>query len=933
MAEVTAEHIERLENALRILTQTIETNDNGAKPTENLRYNPNSDYYGKNNNNLARAINILLSNSFTPHLNSVRSREQKGNDQERLDYINERLSNNLNKNSIASDRANYEKQKEDYDNYHKKIEDRKDDILKGKDDSLFSDEDKKKIIEQKKQNKAEATSTIKSENIVITSDNVILIANNVTTNNGKNNQKRIKEILNNANAQFKEPTWDDITGEEKLEYLNSASGSPININDKLDEEEQSLIDEKKSINQSNTKAFATALQGSVDFTKNIYGNLQSGVGGFANSASNAGGQLLQFASTLGPAGAAIAAFGGIALMIGAKMAKEWDKLDKATSDYSRQIGGGGFAYKDNRHRIADFINKNNGLNQGITTEEAVSAQTNYSMATGRAISLSDKDLKESIYLNRFGVTAEQQAKYQDFGNGPQTVAKRISDLYSDASKKGLAFQALSKKINDNIQNANTYTFADGIKGLTRMAEKASALNYDMQQVFKFAEKVSTLEGSIQTSAGLSVLGGSIAQYANPLAMLNEGLNDVEALNDRMTNMVGGLSHWNARKGEIETSAINKVRLRAVAEQTGMDYGELLKISQNKERGRIVESQARASGLVDEDVMTFLKNKSVLDKEGNATYTDNFGNTMRLDSLQAGDIEKLKTDMQKSKLTEGKGLEDIYGETMSISETLQNISKYLDGKMTYWMEAIVGDEAGESQKKAIDETAEKFFKGNSSAYKEWENGRDSNLWGGKSQAWHNRKNQELLDRISNTYNIDISGSKQTIKDTYATGKVPNVSIAQGPSHSDGGIKTIVNGRPAEIEGGEAIINKKSTIKYNGLLNAINNDKYADGGNFSTIGHGFMGILNDTMKLFSQPKDYLKNNLPTNLSDISVKPISLNIAGTIKLDLDGQNVDIDANKLLKSPMVMKALSDEISKTISIQLNKAYSKDERLRKGYMS
>lgn len=59
------------------------------------------------------------------------------------------------------------------------------------------------------------------------------------------------------------------------------------------------------------------------------------------------------------------------------------------------------------------------------------------------------------------------------------------------------------------------------------------------------------------------------------------------------------------------------------------------------------------------------------------------------------------------------------------------------------------------------------------------------------------------------------------------------VAVGPSHAEGGIPAVVDGQtPVEIEGGEAIINKKSTAKYRSLLSAINTDQggvaFASGG---------------------------------------------------------------------------------------------------------
>ena len=61
--------------------------------------------------------------------------------------------------------------------------------------------------------------------------------------------------------------------------------------------------------------------------------------------------------------------------------------------------------------------------------------------------------------------------------------------------------------------------------------------------------------------------------------------------------------------------------------------------------------------------------------------------------------------------------------------------------------------------------------------------------------------------------------------------------RGASHANGGVKFAVGGRIHEAEGGEAIINKKSTARFRPILSAINSYngngvKFADGGLISS-----------------------------------------------------------------------------------------------------
>jgi TP901 family phage tail tape measure protein len=64
------------------------------------------------------------------------------------------------------------------------------------------------------------------------------------------------------------------------------------------------------------------------------------------------------------------------------------------------------------------------------------------------------------------------------------------------------------------------------------------------------------------------------------------------------------------------------------------------------------------------------------------------------------------------------------------------------------------------------------------------------------------------------------------------KYADGGMVHGPSHADGGVKFNVGGRVAELEGGEAVINKRSTAMFMPQLSAMNQAgggvKFADGG---------------------------------------------------------------------------------------------------------
>tara|TARA_R110002167_G_scaffold307833_2_gene512414 strand:- start:1486 stop:5520 length:4035 start_codon:yes stop_codon:yes gene_type:complete len=69
-----------------------------------------------------------------------------------------------------------------------------------------------------------------------------------------------------------------------------------------------------------------------------------------------------------------------------------------------------------------------------------------------------------------------------------------------------------------------------------------------------------------------------------------------------------------------------------------------------------------------------------------------------------------------------------------------------------------------------------------------------------------------------------------------GKFANGGMVHGPSHANGGVKFAVGGRVNELEGGEAVINKRSTAMFRNQLSSMNQAgggvKFADGGLMSS-----------------------------------------------------------------------------------------------------
>ena len=367
-----------------------------------------------------------------------------------------------------------------------------------------------------------------------------------------------------------------------------------------------------------------------------------------------------------------------------KLSEPWNRLDSAASKYARSVGMAGEAYKKFRDTSLSNIDKNKlSASSGLKAEEIINAQLNFVKATGRNVGVDNKTQSDVAHMAKLlgdgGLNFA--ASLDKFGLGMSDVAELTTEMFNEAAKSGISFEEYTNNVTKNLNIAQNYTFKNGIKGLESMAKKSTAIKLDMQQIASFAEKVSTVEGAVQTSAKLQVLGGPFAQLADPMGMLNEGLNDMEGLFDRVSKMVGGLGSFNKERGEVEVSSFNKRRIRAAAEAMGMDYGQLMESvntqARRNEIGKQISSSASLSGL-DEELKELIKNTASF-KDGKAGITTANGEFKALEGLSGADAEALKEELKLQNQTKEQDIKSIVQSTKGAQETLEGMKAQIDAR--------------------------------------------------------------------------------------------------------------------------------------------------------------------------------------------------------------------------------------------------------------
>lgn len=377
---------------------------------------------------------------------------------------------------------------------------------------------------------------------------------------------------------------------------------------------------------------------------------------------------------------AVSQVGQAVKTMGNEILDPWGKAHQAAANYARAVGMSGRAMEKFREDTIAFVSGDKiAANYNTSIEELIKLQQQYSSLTQRNIRLSNSQRETLVATAKVmgeSTALDFTAKLENFGIGMEKSGKLASDMFGTATKSGVNFEKYTKSVTDNLRLVQSYGFKNGVQGLASMARKATELKLDMQQVAAFADKVSTVEGAITTSANLQVLGGPFSQFADPMGMLYEGLNDLEGLQDRMVKMMSGLGTFNKDLGQVQLDAFNRVRVKEAAKSMGVSAEEMFKMINQAGVRNEIEKQLRGSAIANnEEMMGYLKNVASFNKNGEAVVDlgDGRGEVKVSQLNTTTDLEKLK----KLNQPQEDNIRDIAKTLRGWDDIMQGTKKQID----------------------------------------------------------------------------------------------------------------------------------------------------------------------------------------------------------------------------------------------------------------
>lgn len=329
----------------------------------------------------------------------------------------------------------------------------------------------------------------------------------------------------------------------------------------------------------------------------------------------------------------------------------WVRMNATAYETARSLGVASENFQSfQRNMVQNQLDF--GIKWGATTKEMMDIQSQYSDSVKRNATLNDQQLETMLAISRLGGEAGRQvvAELDQYGMGMTESSLQFAAIQYRSQAYGLNAKNATNSFKENIKLAASYTFRGGVDGINRMTILSETLKFNMQSIASVADKMSTVEGAIETSAKLQMLGGTFAQqFSNPIQMLYESLNDMEGLTNRVVNSVAGKVSFDRRTGEFKPTAYAQQEMKYAAEALGMSRDEFMRMAIQSRKQDEIGREINGRNDLTEEMKQFVKNQAeyTVDSGWVVTYLeDGETRTKKLNDITAQNIEAIRGGVVK-----------------------------------------------------------------------------------------------------------------------------------------------------------------------------------------------------------------------------------------------------------------------------------------------
>jgi len=276
-------------------------------------------------------------------------------------------------------------------------------------------------------------------------------------------------------------------------------------------------------------------------------------------------------------------------------------------------------------------------------------------------------------LSLVGVTDETIWKFNKFfdsvGVGIEDSTQKQKNLVDEARRYGLNVGEFLTNVNTKIASLNLYGFPKGVNDLSKMVAQSQTLGLELKSVEGLAESImGSPEKAFEIAANLQTLGGAFGQLGDGASLLYDAQNDLPGLQDKIVKAAASIATFNEESGQFEISAGERLRLRGVAQELGMDVKELTTLA--------TKAASQAKIFKELDLRPDFTNLSEEDKQLIANYTQFKGGKLTIDGGENFNITKVLEGLKKgvgefsdTGKDANKNLENTYTNSLSINQAL------------------------------------------------------------------------------------------------------------------------------------------------------------------------------------------------------------------------------------------------------------------------
>lgn len=288
---------------------------------------------------------------------------------------------------------------------------------------------------------------------------------------------------------------------------------------------------------------------------------------------------------------------------------------------------------------------------GGSIKDVEGIYSDFADSSGRVRILGKDEVKNIFQLGKAAnlVGSESASLYETLdlmGVGYEKATEHLSNIIKESQSIGLNSSKVMKTLSQNMGRMQTFSFSNGVKGMTQMAKLAVKMRMDVSDMLGMAEKFYEPEAAIEAAANLQMLGGDIAQaFGDPFETMYLARNKPEELAAKVGDMVEGMMTFNEETKEYEFPAEARMQLKAAGDQLGINVDKMIEMARQSSKIGDVKKKLDMSGsMFSEEEMESIGSMARMSKDGGFVvdiYDENGEKqTKAIEDLTSGDLKML-----------------------------------------------------------------------------------------------------------------------------------------------------------------------------------------------------------------------------------------------------------------------------------------------------